>query len=43
MIKKHLNDGTLAWYYILCIFTFGLPYFTKIIIMKAIVDSQERV
>jgi hypothetical protein len=42
MVKSHLGDGTLCWYYIICVLTLGAPYFLKIIIMKAIVDSQEK-
>ncbi|HUC88100.1 MAG TPA: hypothetical protein VMR95_03045 [Candidatus Binatia bacterium] len=38
--KYYLDDGTLIWWILLCIATFGGAYFIKLVIMKAIVDAE---
>jgi hypothetical protein len=40
--RKQLPIGAMLWYVVLNIFSLGAPYFLKIIIMKALIDSQER-
>jgi hypothetical protein len=42
MTKKHMPDGAYIWYLIFCVVTLGGAYFLKTVIMKAIIDSQER-
>jgi hypothetical protein len=40
MVKNDISDGAMVWYVLLNLVTLGAPYFLKIIIMKAIVDSH---
>lgn len=40
MTRKHLTDSGLVWYALMNIVTLGAPYFFKLIIMKAIIDSH---
>ena len=35
------TPGENAWYYILCVFSFGAPYFLKIIIKRAIQEATK--
>ncbi|MFZ4773425.1 MAG: hypothetical protein ACOYK9_05490 [Chlamydiia bacterium] len=42
MFKKKLPSGARFWYYLYCVLTLGMPYLTKIVIMKAIIDAQEK-
>ncbi|GEM_PF-6588793 len=42
LFKKQLPSGACFWYYVYCIFSLGLPYLMKIVIMKAIIDVQEK-
>lgn len=39
--RKHLPLGGLIWYILINIMSLGIPYFTKLVIMKAIIDSQK--
>lgn len=42
MIRKQLPSGACFWYYLWCVLTLGTPYLMKILIMKAIIDVQEK-
>lgn len=39
--RNRLPDGAYVWYIIINILTWGLFYFLKVAIMKAIIDSRE--
>lgn len=41
-VKSSLPDISEGWYYVLCFITLGAAYFLKIVIMKAIIDSQQK-
>jgi len=40
-MRRQLPSGANVWYVIICILTLGGAYFSKIVIMKAIIDSQK--
>lgn len=41
-MRKQLPLGANLWYLLANIVTLGAPYFVKIVIMKALIDAQER-
>lgn len=42
MVRRELPGGSEFWWIILCICTLGGCYFLKLVIMKAIIDAQEK-
>ena len=38
--KTHLSTAGSFWWVVLCIFSCGGAYFTKLLIMKALIDVQ---
>jgi hypothetical protein len=41
-VAKQIKTGESAWYYIMNIFWLGLLYFLKIVIKRAIIESENQ-